>query len=308
MDIQRLYDDFNVGYVTEGHHHARNGWINVKCPFCTGHEGFHLGFSLEENYWICYRCGWHPPVKTVAAILSVSLPDAAIILKKYGNIPFTTNKAVKRQEKPLILPTGVVPLTEPHKQYLNNRGFDADVLEKKWGLQSTGVLSKVENISYKHRIFIPYNWNSQLVTFDTRIACDNTDSTINKYQACPVDREIMHRKSILYGNQEAWQGTGICVEGCSDVWRFGDLAFATSGISFTPAQVRLIAQIFKHVFIAYDTRSDTSKELQAQVQARKLRGELRFRGVKTEIVDIGRGDPGSMSQVEADKFVKNLLG
>lgn len=299
MDIFRLLQDFNVDHATEGEKHTRNGWVNMKCPFCTGSSGLHLGFNLEDEYFTCYRCGWHPPVQTISNLINVSLPETAIILQRYGNIPFTVKTAVKRKEMPLILPTGLQPLTNQHRTYLNNRGFDADVLEKKWKLQSTGIMSRIDNISYKHRIFIPYNWNGVLGTFDTR---DVTGKATNKYQACPVDRETYHRKSILYGNQEAWtDGIGVCVEGPADVWRFGDKAFATSGISFTPAQIRLIAQIFKTVFIVFDF------EPQAQAQARKLRGELRFRGVRTEVVPLKFGDPGEMTQRKANEFVKNLL-
>jgi len=103
----------------------------------------------------------------------------------------------------------------------------------------------------------------------------------------------------LYGKQEYWTDTGICVEGPTDVWRFGFQAFATSGIKYTPAQVRVIAKTFKRIFVVYDD------DPQAVIQAKKLVAELQFRGLKAIRVTI-EGDPGSMKQDEADYFVKQL--
>jgi hypothetical protein len=305
MDIIRLLNDFNVPFATEGEKHTAPGWANMNCPFCVGSSGLHLGFNIQDEYFTCYRCGWKPMLKTVATLISVSTHEAGIILQRYGINTTVVRSAVKTQEKPLILPSGVSPLTTAHKKYLTGRGFDADDIEQKWKLQSTGPISQIDGSPYKHRILFPYMWNGQMVTFDTR---DVTDKATEKYKACPKEREVLHRKSILYGNQEAWtDGVGICVEGPTDVWRFGEKSFAVSGISFTPAQVREIAKVFKVVFIVFDGKSETSQELQAQQQARKLRGELKFRGVKTEIVPLNLGDPGAMVQRKADQFVKNLL-
>ena len=89
----------------------------------------------------------------------------------------------------------------------------------------------LDNINYSHRIIIPYIWNSEIVSFDAR---DATNKQLNKYQACPLEREIVEHKRILYGTQEMWTDTGICVEGTTDVWRLGTDSFATSGIKDSP--------------------------------------------------------------------------
>ena len=91
------------------------------------------------------------------------------------------------------------------------------------------------------------------------------------------------------------------VEGPTDVWRLGSLAFAVSGIKYTPIQVRNISKAFKQVAIVFDA------DPQAKIQATKLVAELRFRGVDAFRVDI-EGDPGSMKQEDADYLVKNLIG
>ena len=299
MNIIQLLQDYNIDYSTSGAHTSR-GWVNVVCPWCSnnGSIGQHMGIHLSANACNCWKCGSHKIVLTIASIINESEAFTATLLKRYVDVSFTKESVVKSAQLALIKPSGLTSLTANHKKYLFKRGFDADELESKWKLQSTGVLSRVGSISYKHRIYIPYFWNNELVTFDSR---DVTNQSMNKYQACPVDREVMHRKSILYGNQSAWTDVGICVEGCADVWRFGDLAFATSGITFTSAQVRLIAKTFKTVYIVYDY------EVQAQVQARKLKAELRMRGVKAEVIGMTNGDPAEMTKNEADTFIKNLL-
>jgi hypothetical protein len=145
---------------------------------------------------------------------------------------------------------------------------------------------------------IPYIWNSKIVTFDTR---DITGKAINKYIACPADREEIPRKSILYGIPEKWGKTGICVEGCTDVWRMGQYSFSTSGIKYTPQQVRIIAKSFKRVAVCFDP------EPQAIVQANKLIAELKFRKIDAFRVDLLSKDPGDLSDSEAQYIVQQII-
>ena len=119
--------------------------------------------------------------------------------------------------------------------------------------------------------------------------------------ACPKERERIHHKHILYGKQEEWKSTGICVEGITDVWRFGIIAFATFGIEYTPVQLRQIAKTFQRVPVVFD-----GEESQSIKQANKLVADLKFRGVDAFRVDID-GDPGSMSQEEANYLIKQLI-
>jgi DNA primase len=162
---------------------------------------------------------------------------------------------------------------------------------------STGPISALDGKSYKHRIIIPIHWNGELVSFQGR---DSTDRHRIKYKACSQDREVVQHQTILYGDESGWDDVGICVEGATDVWRFGKQAFGTFGIEFTKQQIREIAKRFKMVAIVYDD------DPQAIKQAYKLIRELEFRDVIAWRIPIV-GDPGSMSQEEADEFVQNIL-
>ena len=162
----------------------------------------------------------------------------------------------------------------------------------------TGPVSSLDGINYKFRIVTPIFWQGEQVSFQAR---DITNKSKLKYITCPKDRELIHHKHILYSSSVLPSYTGIIVEGKTDVWRFGDSAYATFGIKYTPTQVRLIANMFKRVAVIFDD------ETQAIIQANKLVGELKFRGVDAWTVSID-GDPGSMKQSEADYLIKNIIG
>jgi hypothetical protein len=301
MDIIRLYQDFSIPYATEGHKHCRPGWVNIECPLCTGeHPGLHLGFNLQTNHYVCWRCGWKPVSKVISTLLH--MPENAVrsIILQYGGIAVrrTTEPTVKIRLKAHRLPSNTIPLQANHKRYLEKRGFDPDRLEREWQLVGTGPVSTLDNINFKHRIIAPIIWDGVEVSFQGR---DITNKSQLKYITCPKDRELMFHKNILYGKQESWGKTIIIVEGITDVWRFGQDAACTFGIKFTSTQIKKIAGTFTRAAICFD-----GGERQAYQQANRLVAELKFRGVDSFRVDI-LGDPGGMPQSDADYLVKQLI-
>jgi hypothetical protein len=296
MDIIRLYNDFNLEYSTEGHRHNRPGWVNCTCPFCTGNPGFHLGWNIRDEYYCCWRCGWHSTVKTLSELLNLDWVYISDLIKKYGiNRSIINQKIIEKKE--FEFPTGMDNLQPLHKKYLKLRGFDPDEIIEKWKIQGIGIFGKLGSLNYKFRIVIPFFWNSEIVSFDSR---DVTGKAINKYQACPAEYEIVSHKKILYGNQEKWNtDLGICVEGPTDVWRIGEESFATSGIQYTPEQIRVMANTFKRIAVIYDD------DPQAQVQAKKLIAELKFRNVDAFNVEI-KGDPGGMTNKEVKELLQKI--
>ncbi len=299
MDIVQLYQDFGIEIAPEGHHHTRPGWINVECPFCSGNPGYHLGYELEGNYYTCWRCGWHPIVPTLSNLLHMSGDQVSTLIKDYGLNALTLPKPKLQKAglKPYRLPSGTFPLESYHKKYLESRNFDPDLIQRLWAVVGTGPVSLLDGLSYKLRIIAPVVWDSRAVSFVSR---DITNKHPRKYLVCPKEREIVFHKNILYGKQEAWKDTGICVEGPTDVWRFGGNSFATFGIKYTNNQIRCMAKTFKRIAIVFDD------DAQAVVQAKTLVNELRVRNVDAFHVPI-KGDPGSMEQNEANYLVKQLI-
>lgn len=299
MDIEKLYQDFNIDYATEGNN-FREGWINTRCPFCDD-QSYHLGFNTDDNYYHCWKCGFHPVNQTVSELLGVSEAEARKIIKGYSSFHTGSLKQepnVKIRAKAFKFPSDTGTMHLAHRIYLERRNFNPEYLEKVWDLRGTGPVSKLGELDYRFRIIIPFYWNDKIVSFDSR---DITGKHFAKYMACPKEREIIPHKEILYGKQEKFKDKGICVEGPTDVWRLGTSSFAVSGIKFLPEQVRVIAKTFKQVFVMFD-----GGEPQAKIQANKLVTELTLHGIKAKRIDI-EGDPGSLSQSEADYIVKQLI-
>lgn len=298
MDIERLYRDYGIYYQTEGHKHCRDGWVNTSCPFCTGNPGLHLGFDLNDKKFVCWRCGGHRMYTVLSTLLNVEYREIPSIIRDYGFITKDVRtKKFKIKKKQFRYPEPLSELQNNHKKYLIERGFDQEELTKFWGLMGTGPVALLDKLNYCFRIIIPFEWDGKIVSFDSR---DITDKQNNKYQACPDARELIGHKQILYGKQISWGDTGICVEGPTDVWRFGENSFATSGIKYTPKQLRIMSKTFKRVAVVFDD------EVQAQIQANKLVADLRFRGVDAFKIKI-EGDPGSMEQKEANYLVKQII-
>lgn len=298
MRIEDLLKSLNIDYVTEGHKHCRPGWINMECPYCSGNPGYHLGFSLESEYFHCWRCGGHPIVETLSKLSGLPRTQVKQLIRQYGGKSRvkTPPKAVPKM-KAFKFPFGCGPLLTPHRQYLVSRNFDPDKLEREWDLRGTGPIGILDRSDYKNRIIAPIYWNGKIVSFQGRAISDGNPV---KYKACPKDRELIEHQTILYGKQKAWGEIGICVEGITDVWRLGSSAFAVFGIDYTQAQVRQIARHFDRVAVVFDD------DPQAVKQANKLVAELRMRGVNAWKIDI-KGDPGGMSQDIANSLVKEII-
>ncbi|MDY0339194.1 MAG: hypothetical protein RBQ78_05465 [Acholeplasmataceae bacterium] len=298
MDIFRLLNENGVQLQTENHKHCRPGWGNISCPFCTGNPGLHLGFTLDGRYSYCWRCGWKPLPTAIAALLKIPEYRAKELISLYGGASTVSIKPTKYRE--FTLPSDIQELTFAHKTYLHGRGFDPIHIAQQWKIASLGPASILKDeereIHYKNRIFIPIFWENKMVSFQTRTT---TKSVELRYIACPKEYEIMNHQRILYGNQYGWTDTGICVEGVTDVWRFGVRSFATFGIEFTHRQIRYMAKRFKRVVVIFDD------DPQAQIQANKVITELAMRGIPayTEII---KGDPGGLPQAEADYIIKNI--
>ncbi len=301
MGIEQLLRDYSIPYTTE-HKHSTSGWVNVHCPFCAGPQNFHLGIKSDGQGCHCWRCGGHSTVAALSKLLNLPPQQVRDLLYKYGGPPSYSKKKTAEPNisiNPFKYPSGIQPLDARGRKYLISRGFNPEDLEKVWSIKQTGPVSFLDKISYANRILIPIRWNGKVVSFQTR---DITTKSDRKYLACPMRREVIHHKNILYGKQEHWKELKalIIVEGVFDVWRFGKHATATFGTAFKIEQVLALAKSHDRFFIVYDN------ELEAQKQARKLAVKLRALG---KIVDIETvdGDPGEMEQENADYFVKQLM-
>lgn len=298
FDAVAFFRSIGIEPKTEGHKHTQVGWANVRCPFCTGNPGFHLGFHVESGAWKCWRCGNHGLYSVLSAFLGYDKKKIREAIEKYKGRP--TGKAedgrkARGRSHNLLLPAGTSELQNRHRQYLRDRGFQVGQLLRRWDLKSTGPTG-----AYKHRIVIPITFQGKVVSYTAR---DITGRAEIKYKSCKLEDEVVYHKSILYGLDLLPYRTGVLVEGCPDVWRLGPGALGTFGIEFTPEQVMCAAIHLDYAFIFFDP------EKQARIQAEKLGLALSALGVGVEIVNApdGHPDPGDMPQEEADELMLELL-
>ena len=237
-------------------------------------------------------------VNALSRVLKLPISEVEKILQNYGR---TRAKKIVSTPKisisPFKFPKPYGKLNEQGKAYLTKRKFDPEYLEREWGIRQTGPVSLLDGISYGNRILIPIRWNRKTVSFQTR---DITSKSDRKYLACPMRREVMHHKNIVYGKQAGWlEEPLIVVEGVTDVWRLGKHAVATFGTSFKMEQVLLLSKIAEKFVILFDG------EPHAQEQAKKLAIKLKVLGKKV-VVETVEGDPGDMEQKDADYLVKQF--
>lgn len=298
--ILDVYREYGVSYTTE-----RDQWVNTKCCHCSDH-GQHLGFNISRTYYTCWRCGWHDVPSTLSKLLGVDLHHAREIYNSIRGAPDAAAQArrdrlaqAKVRIKGYRRPAGVIPLQRPHARYLERRGFDPDKIVAEWDIWSTSPLSFLDNIDYRYRLFIPIMWEGQEVSFQTR---DFTGKAKQRYMACPIEREIEHHKHILYGNEAGWKDRlGIAVEGVTDCWRLGSLAFGVFGVQYKLEQLAQIDRKFDRVAIVFDSERD------AQRQARRLWSQLRGMSVDATVIDLGDDkDPGSLSEDDAAHLIRDV--
>ena len=280
-------DDNGILYAHEGNHHCREGWVQVKtCPFC-GSNNYHLGYNTDDNYFSCYRCGWHS-VRDVCKELGIVL----------SRLQFANSESLEKKNnkdniidvnKTCTLPTGSGPIQERHKNYLKNINFDPEYIANEWGILGSGNLG-----FFKFRIIIPVYINTRLITFTAR---DITNLSDKRYINCKNEESILPIKHTIYGSDKAIFDSVLVVEGPTDVWRYGPGAVATFGIQYSQEQIELLKK-YKRVVIAYD------REKQAQIQAIKLAKQLVYSCQSVEVITPPANDVGEMKIEDIKKLHK----
>jgi len=288
--------DHSIDSTTHGKH-SRPGWVQIHCPFCTGHSGWHGGFNIEGGYYNCYRCGHHWLDKVISTLLDIPFHQTKRIIAKYGIGSTIRKKKIRfsRRRNRVKLPQGLEHIRSEQRMYLFDRKFrPVAKIIREWNLQSTGYVG-----NYKHRIFAPVTLEGQMVSFQCRASHPNQSPP---YLACAEKDEIVHHKHILYGfDQAVSKNKCIVVEGITDVWRLGKGAVATFGKKYTKEQIQMLANNFNEIFIFSD--SDTSHD---KDDPESLEESLALLGIQTETIWLEKEDPGSLTNKQAQKLMGDL--
>lgn len=293
MNIEDVFQKYNIQTASEGNRHYRRGWLNIECPFCgKGTGAYGLGINVTFKYGNCYKCG----PKKLWSIFSEILPnlnkrDLSTLISDIGGISSLELDKGRKAGK-YAPPNGLGKLRYAHKAYLGDiRGLDWKELVRYWHIQGTAGNSELP-----WRIFIPIEYEQKAVSWNTRSI--NPDNPM-RYYAAPEERESISAKSLLYG--EDYVGTTIMVhEGAFDVWSIGPGSTCTNGLGYTRSQLLRISKYPKR-YICFDN------EPGAQRRARKLcRALAPFPG-ETENIQIDAKDVNDSSKSER-KIIRKLIG
>lgn len=278
FNFEKLFIDYRVPYSTR----VNKGWVNSNCIYCdTKEDSFNLGFN-PEGYCNCWKCGSHNLNKTLSLILHISENQIKDILDDYkGNYKQVSQSIKKYTHKVLSLPTDTFTISE--ENYLKSRNFDVDYLHRKYKLVGGGVVGR-----YKFRIIIPIYYKNRLVSFISRSILRGSELKeygIPRYLNLSNEESLMNVKDIFYNLDNCNLDTVILTEGCFDVMRLGDIdsnsdnVICSLGTTITQAQIRLLSERFKKVYIMFDN------EKEAQDKARKYAMQISAFGIGVEVVD-----------------------
>lgn len=276
--IKEVLRDYHVEFAEAGeHHHARANWLAIRvCPFC-GSQNYHLGYSLSNNFFNCWKCRGHGIVSTLVR-LGVPYEEARAFSQDKDYLP--GEKLVERTK--LVEPPGRKPLMPVHKKYLQGRQFDPEALTRLWQLE--GIGNGGGSLSW--RIYIPIIFRGQRVSWTTRAIGE----VPQRYLSAGPAEESLNHKHTIYGLDDCSQSI-IVVEGPADAWNIGLGAGSLFGVAYSPAQVLLLSRI-PYRYICFDSSPD------AQRRARELAAELAPFPGETTVVEIDAEDPGKASRKE----------
>ena len=294
FDAQRFCDEQGIHSTTKGKH-SKAGWVQIRCPFCTGNPGWHGGFNIQSGYYNCRRCGYHWMPRVISRLLEIPIRQAFTAIRKYsaGQVSVSRKEHTRFQKYGTIkLPPGTSYVADSHKIYLKNiRRFSKyQKIIRLWQLKSTGTYGP-----YAHRILAPIYFEHQLVSYQCRSTAPDHNPP---YKACAKTDELVHHKHILYGFDFAVpKNRCVVVEGITDVWRLGPGAVATFGKGFTPEQIRVLVNNFETIYRLFDTDANQEDQLEKS---------LSDAGIDPYTVNLSHGDPGQLTDGQAEELMKDI--
>lgn len=253
MNLVDLLEERRVDFKRAGeHHHVRDGFIGLDCPFCSvGTRRYRLGYNLAHGYFTCWTCGFHNAAETLALVLGVSRPEAGKLAAGLESVWTERRQKVKGRYKE---PAGLTPLLDPHVRYLRSRGLDPAEAVRLWGAKALGVHARLP-----WRLWLPITRRGELVSWTTRSLAPKA---ARRYVNARPDEESVPAKDLLYGEDLVPGAAVVVVEGPLDVWRIGPGTVATMGSRVGAEQVRKIAR-YPNRLLCFDSEPDAQKRATA---------------------------------------------
>lgn len=292
MNVQSLLAELRIPYRTAGQHeHARPGWIQIDCPYCSPSSNrFRLGINLAKGYASCWCCGGKRLVDVMSA---VTRQPIRVCYEWLHQLKWDTVAHIQpRRSGKLQVPKTVGRLLPPHRQYLHRRGFDPDEIAGIWGVQGIGIDSRLG-----WSLFIPIHHKGEIVSWTTRSIGDGP----RRYISAGANEEAIPAKHLLYGADLAQHAIIVC-EGPIDAWAIGPGAVATMGLNYSKEQFIAMTKYPVRV-VCFDN------EPKAQYQAERLASELSQYPGDTYCITLETGkDAAESDKQEIQELRARYLG
>jgi len=281
MNIEDWLNKHGIDY------RQRGAWFQVHCPNCAD-DKYHGGIHSDNLTYTCFRCGKLPFRQTLEAIClndPVAVLDLYHVSKKETYYDYTSREPMNQTVR---LPINTEEITEKHKKYLRNRGFNPELIACLWKVKGT-----TDSSDYPWRLVIPVIYRRQTISWTARTVVNHP----LRYANCPEEWEVGSIKDALYSYDMVQRDTIMVVEGATDAWRIGPGAVATMGATITDRQVSLIgAKKTRYIVLDPDARD----------KAEKLRDRLRMFSGRTMIIDIDEKDPALLKNEDINSLRRLL--
>lgn len=287
MKFDELLRQNGHAVAPQSHHHARHGWVQFDCPFCSPRSGkFRMGYSINRGSINCWVCGKHRLWETLRALpirgdykqISRALRGRRVVLPDHTGY-----------YQP---PTGLTGLCPAHVACLQRRfgqHWDPAYLTETWGLQATTHHARIP-----WRIWAPiHDAYGRPVSWTARSIKDDHKQ---RWLSASEDEEAIPAGELVYGIHLV-QYTAVIHEGPTDVWATGPGAVGMLGVATTAAQIAQVAKVPRR-FVCYDTSNEAQKRARALCEQLAL-----FPGETTNIV-LDAEDAGSATKKELEKLRK----
>ena len=309
IDIEEYLQNKGIPYDPPGSKNVGRDSIGISCPFCGDHQysgGNHLGIKVDTKQWFCWICGMGRGKGILTLITKLedcSYRQAEEILKPFTHSDMsllqTTNTVDLRASQGYFkLPSEAKDeLLEPHRKYLESRGFDPEFIFNKYKLKCVGPIGY-----WKLRLIVPIYFHHRMVSFT---AADITRKHTLKYKHCQIEKSLMPINNTLYNFDNA-NHTTIVVEGVTDVWRIGDGAVGLYRKHATRQQLKILSG-FDRVFIMLDSDALDTNAIGALAPADQLASDLSG-FTDTEVIELDEGDPADMKEEDVKHLRREIFG
>lgn len=283
FDWERFLDAHSIAYTRDrryaGLHH-----VEIACPFCGDDPSYHLGISLRNGYWHCWReptPGSHSgraPYRLIEQLLGCARDMSRRIVEAGDNTVVANDRTfgsdiARILGGPVTVNHGVTTLEFPREYqrldssprarrlyypYLTGRGYNDRQID--WLVQRFRLCYAARG-PFVYRVIVPVYYHNKLVTWTGR-AIGNDELRYRSLSHDPdhalragLPQAVVNIKDTLLDFDAARYGGRILVvtEGPFDAIRVSYLGYrhaiqsvALFGKQPSPAQIELLAELIPH--------------------------------------------------------------